>query len=315
MICSRRLLARAMGGAAALLAAACGGGAEEESGGGAPAESAARVLPTTIMQSVAGDWRPDVERARDAALRPEDTAEAFGLDIAESVLELEPGAGYWTAIVAPVTARQGGRYVAAITAADAATQSSLLDALTERFADAELFGAIETVAFDAEEDPPAEPGSVAAAFSVDDVATWMAIGVAEDVFAQVFAALEPGGLFGVLQPRAPSAGPQDPGAGSGYVQEAYVIRLAEEAGFTLESASDLHANPADDASHPFGVWTLAPYRLTAPLGAPGDPAFDRSAYDAIGEPDRMTLLFRKPRLSAAEDSDEADEDEADETPE
>src|SRR5690606_7511173 len=113
--------------------------------------------------------------------------------------------------------------------------------------------------------------------------------------ADVYAALAPGGRFGVIQPRAPARGGQDPGAASGYVQQAYVARLAEEAGFRLERAWELLANPADDADHPFGVWTLAPYRLTAPLGEPHDPSFDRSAYDQIGEPDRMMLLFRKPR--------------------
>ncbi len=46
--------------------------------------------------------------------------------------------------------------------------------------------------------------------------------------------------------------------------------------------------------HPFGVWTLPPTRRTSPIGQPPNSGFDRSAYDAIGESDRMTLRFRKP---------------------
>ena len=71
-------------------------------------------------------------------------------------------------------------------------------------------------------------------------------------------------------------------------------QLAQEAGFRFEAASEINANPRDTKDYPFGVWTLAPTRLTAPRGEPADPDYDRSAFDAIGESDRMTLRFRKP---------------------
>ena len=83
-------------------------------------------------------------------------------------------------------------------------------------------------------------------------------------------------------------------AANGYVQEAFVKQLAKEAGFAFDGASELNANPADTKDYPFGVWTLAPTRLTAPRGQPAVPGFDRAAYDAIGESDRMTLRFKKP---------------------
>jgi predicted methyltransferase len=63
----------------------------------------------------------------------------------------------------------------------------------------------------------------------------------------------------------------------------------------LDGRSELNANPKDTKDHPFGVWTLPPSRRSAPAGQPADPAFDRLKYDAIGESDRMTLRFRKPR--------------------
>jgi predicted methyltransferase len=87
---------------------------------------------------------------------------------------------------------------------------------------------------------------------------------------------------------------QDPLAGTGYVQEAYVRALAQEAGFEFVAASDLNANARDSRDHPFGVWTLPPTLRTSPLGQEDDPGFDTAPYEAIGESDRMTLKFRKP---------------------
>jgi predicted methyltransferase len=80
----------------------------------------------------------------------------------------------------------------------------------------------------------------------------------------------------------------------GYVKQSHVIALAEAAGFVLEETSDINANPADDHDHPVGVWTLRPTRATPREGTPQAEGFDRAAYDAIGESDRMTYRFRKP---------------------
>jgi predicted methyltransferase len=244
---------------------------------------------------MAGEWRLPSERDEDSALHRAEVVGAFGLDAAPDVLELAPGAGAWTAVLAPPVAARGGHYIAALFSADAGEQAgTLASEFKARFADESRFGRIDTVELGPGAGALAPPGTISAAFTVDDVATWMALGYAEKVFADVFRALAPGGTLGVIQPRAPAGGAQDPSAASGYVQQTYVIRLAEEAGFKLARTSELLANPADRGDHPFGVWTLAPYRLTAPLGQEPDPTFDRSAYDAIGEPDRMMLLFRKP---------------------
>ncbi len=118
------------------------------------------------------------------------------------------------------------------------------------------------------------------------------------MFADVFAALKPGGGFGVEQHRAASTGLQDPLAGAGYVQEAYVKALAQEAGFEFVAASGINANPRDTRDHPFGVWTLPPTLRSSPLGEPDDPGFDTRPYVSIGESDRMTLRFRKPSAAA-----------------
>jgi predicted methyltransferase len=260
-----------------------------------PAPERVRALPGTLEWAAEGAWRLPAERNRDEALHRIEILRALGLDAAQRVLELDPGAGDWTAVLAPTLAARGGSYRAALMpAAETDEVGELAASFDERFADEELFGVIERTELGADTPALAPPGSIEAALTVDDAAAWMTLGYAEKAFADTYAALVPGGRLGLIAPRAPEVGPQDPGALNGYVQQSYVIRLAEEAGFALEAAAETLANPVDDADHPFGVWTLAPWRLTAPLGAPADPDFDRAPYDAIGEPDRMTLTFRKP---------------------
>jgi predicted methyltransferase len=73
---------------------------------------------------------------------------------------------------------------------------------------------------------------------------------------------------------------------SGYVTENYAIEAAQNAGFVMLGKSEINSNPKDTADHPKGVWTLPPnLRLKDQ---------DREKYLAIGESDRITLLFRKP---------------------
>ncbi|MBP7651143.1 MAG: methyltransferase, partial [Phenylobacterium sp.] len=123
---------------------------------------------------------------------------------------------------------------------------------------------------------------------------WMAAGIAEKAFHDAFVALKPGGVLGVEEHRASPGAVQDVLAADGYVQQAYVIQLAQEAGFILDKTSEINANPRDTKDHPFGVWTLPPVRRSSPRGQPDDPTFNHAKYDAIGESDRMTVRFVKP---------------------
>ena len=116
----------------------------------------------------------------------------------------------------------------------------------------------------------------------------------DKTFNDAFAALKPGGILAIEEHRADPR-PMAPEARDGYVSEVYVIDAAKKAGFVLDGRSDINANSKDTKDHPFGVWTLPPTRRSAPGGQPANPAFDRLKYDAIGESDRMTLRFRKPR--------------------
>jgi len=113
----------------------------------------------------------------------------------------------------------------------------------------------------------------------------MKAGQADAVFAAFYRALKPGGMLGIEEHRGDPKTKQDPQAASGYVNEDYVMQLAKKAGFIIVGKAEINANPKDLKNHPKGVWTLPP---TLRLGDQ-----DKAKYVAIGESDRMTLLFRK----------------------
>ena len=253
----------------------------------------------TLAWALAGPWRMDSER--DQWRHPLQTLLFWGLEGDMSVLEILPGLGWYTAILAPYLAANGGRLTVASFDPNNASlaQRETLAAWEARFnANPQLYGRIERTAV-TPTGPLAAPDSIDLAILANNVHTLMAEGVAERVFRDVLTALKPGGAFGVEQHRASSTGLQDPLAGTGYVQEAYVKALAQEAGFEFVAASDVNANPRDTRDHPFGVWTLPPTLRTSPLGRPDDPTFNSAPYRAIGESDRMTLKFRKPGSPAA----------------
>ena len=131
------------------------------------------------------------------------------------------------------------------------------------------------------------PGTLDMVVTFRNIHNWMAGGWAPQAFASMYKALKPGGILGVVEHRGNSELPQDPKAKSGYVREDEAIRLIESQGFALVAKSEINANPRDTKDYPQGVWTLPPvYRL-------GDK--DRETYAAIGESDRFTLKFVKPK--------------------
>ncbi|MEC7483146.1 MAG: methyltransferase, partial [Pseudomonadota bacterium] len=109
----------------------------------------------------------------------------------------------------------------------------------------------------------------------------------DNAFGAFFKALKPGGVLGVVEHELPESADDEAMKKSGYMKRSYVVAAAEKAGFVLEASSDVNANPMDTADHPKGVWTLPP-RL-----ALDDQ--DREKYMAIGESNRMTLKFTKPK--------------------
>jgi predicted methyltransferase len=257
--------------------------------------------PRTIEAAVAGDWRPAPDRARDRWRHPAQTLKFFGLKPGATVVEFWPGAGWYSEVLAPFLAGTGGKlYAAHLQLAEPprpedAAARQVLEAYRAKFAKgSRLYGKVALTAFGPTSGPVAPAGSADLALFFRNLHNWMAAGIAEKAFRDAFLALKPGGVLGVVEHRAAPGGVPDLLAESGYVDQAYVTRLGQEAGFRLAAASEINANPKDDHDHPFGVWTLPPVRRSSPRGKPPDPKFDHAPYDAIGESDRMTLKFVKP---------------------
>jgi predicted methyltransferase len=257
-----------------------------------------------LATAVSGAWRSEEDRSRDSGRRPAEVLEFWGLTPGMAILEVQPGGGWWTEILAPYAHATGGSFSA--TAADldnpelpeAARKSR--EAFAARFAaKPEIYGTVNLVNFGAKS-APLPSASYDFILTARSVHGWVNNNVADKMMGDFFQALKPGGILALEQHRAnEGTDPKDPvkGTSSGYVMQSSVIALAEKAGFKLEASSEINANAADTKDHPFGVWTLQPTARTRPNseGADAtDPNFDRSKYDAIGESDRMTLKFRKP---------------------
>jgi predicted methyltransferase len=254
--------------------------------------------PMTLQDAVAGAWRSPADKARDRWRHPVESLRFWGVKPGETVVEFWPGAGWYTDILAPYLAANGGKlYAANLESTDPANSAAreVVEAYRARLAaDPKLYGKVEITAFGAGSGAVAPAGSADLVLFLRNLHDWMAAGVAEKAFRDAYAALKPGGVLGVEEHRADPAGVPDPLAANGYVQQPYVVKLAQEAGFALDAMSEINANPLDTKDHPFGVWTLPPVRRSSPLGQSPNPAFDHSKYDRMGESDRMTLRFVKP---------------------
>ena len=250
--------------------------------------------------AVAGPWRIDPER--DHWRHPLETLRFWELKPGDTVVEVFPGRGWYTSIVAPYLAQNDGKLYAATFDPVGATpaQQETLKNFTTTFVDKpRTFGVITLTVLSPRSREVAPANSADLVILARNVHTLMGEGYAEKAFADFYRVLKPGGILGIEQHRASSTGVPDPQASNGYVQEALVKMVAQEAGFEFVGSSEINANPRDDRNHPFGVWTLPPTLLSAPLGEPPTPRFDTAPSRAIGESDRMTLKFRKPGTDAA----------------
>ncbi len=247
-------------------------------------------LSHDLQQIINSDHRSEDNRSRDVYRNPHQTLEFFDIRPHHHVLEISPGGGWYTEILAPYL-RQEGQLTLAIFSEDSPSEfrRNLNRNLKQKLEDSpDIYDRVQLSVFE----PPVAMELPVPTESVDRIVTfrnvhsWMGQGKAQEVFNVFYEALRPGGVLGVVQHRAKnSKEDQDPKAESGYVSQDYVIAMAKKAGFRLEAYSEINANPQDSADHPSGVWTLPPaLRL-------GDE--NREHYLSIGESDRMTLKFVK----------------------
>ena len=255
-----------------------------------PAQSpgdAAALLDTTI----AGAHRTAAFKARDPYRHPKETLLYFGIRPDSHVAEIWPGAGWYAEILAPYL-HDRGRYYAAHFHVDDKTiemyRKSRI-AFQEKVAkDPALYGRTVITAIRAPEQTAFAPrASLDLVLTFRNVHNWaVESGNDQAMFNAFFDALKPGGALGVVEHRARPGTSLEDMKRSGYMTEAYVIALAEKAGFKLGGRSEANANPRDTKDYAVGVWALPPtYR---------NGNVDRQKYAGIGESDRMTLKFVKP---------------------
>ena len=251
----------------------------------APAQAPADALRAAI----AAPSRTPANAARDRYRHPYETLTFFGVRPTDTVVEIWPGGGWYTEILAPYLIEGGGTYYAA---AMGSGGSAGVRRMME--ADPRRYGRINLTAFPAfmAEETRVPDGAADIVLTFRNVHNWRmgyqreSRDYSEEAFRQMFAMLRPGGTLGVVDHRLPESADAERERTSGYVKVSTVRRLAEAAGFRFVAASEVNANPQDTADWPRGVWTLPPaFRL-------GDQ--DRARYAAIGESDRMTLRFVKP---------------------
>lgn len=242
-----------------------------------------------LQTLIAGSHRSDTDKARDQYRHPAETLTFFGITDNMTVVEIWPGAGWYTDILAPFLKERGTYYAVGI---DPEATSEVARATVQKFKDKlaahpDLFGKIkQTVLAPPTKTDIAPEGSADMVLTFRNVHNWMARDYAATVFQAMYKALKPGGILGIVEHRAKADVPQDPKAKSGYVREDEVIKMAEQAGFKLVGRSEINANPKDTKDYPEGVWSLPPVLRLKEV--------DKEKYLAIGESDRMTLKFEKP---------------------
>jgi len=247
---------------------------------------AASNADAALTAAVESPTRSPQNPARDIYRHPKESLSFWGLKPGMAILEIWPGGGYWTEILAPYAKATNGSYLAAL---GSATQT-----LPTKFSQTAVYGSVATTVFNEKSPALAKPGSMSLVLLSRNLHDWMSTpGEPEKAMRDFYAVLKPGGILAIEQHRADPR-PMKPGASDGYMSTAVVVKLAEDAGFKLAATSEINANPKDTKDHPFGVWTLPPTRRSAPNGQPPNPNFDHAKYDAIGESDRMTLRFVKP---------------------
>lgn len=265
---------------------------------GAALFSAATIAETPSAPDLSAlaehSFRSAEDKARNKYRHPVETLNFFGIKPAMSVLEIWPARGWYTDILAPYLRDQGKLSIANFRVDDGTMQddrkifwSRISEKLSQRILQhKDHFGQIQQTEFD----PPAYMYLGLAqqydmVLSFRNAHIWNEQGYLLDVFRAVFDVLKPGGVFGIVEHRASRVSEISSSAVEGYLDESYVIAVAEQAGFTLQAKSEINANPKDTKDYPKGVYALPP---TLAMGT-----VEREKYLAIGESDRMTLKFVK----------------------
>jgi len=255
-----------------------------------PAAVSAQTPSPALKAAVATPTRAPGNMARDPYRHPAETLAFFGVKPTDTVVELWPFGGWYTEILAPYLAKGGGTLIVASPPGKYADQIA-----TKLDKDPATYGKVRRAFFPAGlGSEQVGPGTANVVLTFRNIHNWRMGYLAADkqdysvaAFRQIFAMLKPGGVLGIEEHRMPERMDTAGEMSSGYIKISTVRRLAEQAGFRFAGASEVNANPKDTHNYPKGVWTLPP--------SYAEKDVDRARYEAIGESDRMTLKFVKPK--------------------
>ena len=255
--------------------------------GGSITSAAAPPEDPALAGAIANTARDPKASARDTARHPVEELTFFGLEPALTVVEIWPGAGYWTDILGPYLAASGHYYVALPAVGTDEENAAVVNRFHARIAnERDRLGPLHETTLGPGHFDIAPSGSADLVLTFRNLHNWMDRGFADEAMAAAYRALKSGGILGIEEHRGRNDKPQDPKAKNGYVRQDYTIALAKKAGFEFVGASEVNANPRDTKEWVDGVWTLPPTL------SQGDK--DRATYVAIGEADNYVLKFRKP---------------------
>jgi predicted methyltransferase len=252
------------------------------------ADKAYPSLAAAIQAATGSKARKPGNAERDKYRHPLETLAFFGLKPAMTVLEISPGEGWYTELLAPVVAAKGKLIDTNNDPGGPDDQRGTFygqrfKAFLEK--SPELFGKVQTVVVDGKAAKLDVDGTADMVLVMREVHGWVNGGTALAWLAEVRKALKPGGVLGIEEHRAKPDADALESSKKGYVPEKWLIEHVEAAGFKLAGKSEINANPKDTKDYVEGVWTLPPSLQL------GDK--DREKYVAIGESDRMTLKFVK----------------------
>jgi predicted methyltransferase len=246
---------------------------------------------SAALAAVLADPRRAEDRSRDAWRHPSATLGFFRVKPGMTVVDYTPGSGWWTRILVPYLG-DGGRYIGLNPDVSGNAQMQRFYANTSQTFPpkaAQWTGvpAERIAAYNTDGLPASLNGTVDRVLMFRAMHNLKRSGMLQRELPAIRALLKPDGLLGIEQHRAKADAPDAFVDGSkGYLREKDVIALVEGHGFELVGKSEINANPTDPANHAEGVWTLPP-------NLRGVSEADKPRYTAIGESDRMTLLFRK----------------------
>ena len=235
-----------------------------------------------LERAVTSEERDPKNAARDSSRHPLETLSFFGIKSDMTIVELSPGGGWYTEILANFL-HEPGKLIAAHfdPNSERAYYKRSRANFEKKMSANSMFDTVEMVTINSN---LAEPNSVDAVLTFRNLHNWLGSDM-DLIFSNSYKALRPGGIFGVVEHRAKPGTSIEAMKKSGYVSEKHAIEIAEKHGFKLVAKSEINANPKDSTNYPGGVWTLPPNLRLKDV--------DREKYLEIGESDRMTLLFKK----------------------